>query len=118
MTEKLYARLRENVNLRLRRGAWYKVLQVQSIHSILEVNGRPLSVATALLEIVKRPPARWTVVVPRDSMAMKTPSSLGPQYGVCPSCGERAPLPKRARRLRCPSCKWEFEVAWDEGYLR
>ncbi|HTR22230.1 MAG TPA: hypothetical protein VMH88_15370 [Gemmatimonadales bacterium] len=118
MTEKLYARLRENVNLKLRRGAWYKVLLVEDIHSLLEVNGRPISVATALLEIVKRPPPRWTVVVPRESSAKKTPSQLGTEYGVCPSCGERAPLSKRAHRLRCPSCKWEFEVAWDEGYLR
>jgi DNA-directed RNA polymerase subunit RPC12/RpoP len=35
---------------------------------------------------------------------------------VCPSCGERAPLPSRVRKLRCPYCKWEFPVAWDELY--
>jgi hypothetical protein len=28
MTERLYARLRENVNVRLRRGAWYKVVHI------------------------------------------------------------------------------------------
>ncbi len=118
MTEKLYARLQENVNLRMRRGAWYKVLQTDDVHSVLEVFGRPVTVATALLQIVKRPPPRWTVVEPRESSAAKTPARLGAQYGVCPSCGDRAPLPKRVKRLRCPSCKWEFEVAWDEGYLK
>ena len=118
MMEKLYARLTENVNLRMRRGAWYKVLKTDDIHSILEVNGRPIEVATALIQIVKRPPPKWTVVEPRDSMVKKTPARLGTAYGVCPSCQERAPLPKKAKRLRCPSCKWEFEVAWDEGYLK
>jgi hypothetical protein len=117
MPDKLYARLRENVNLRMRRGAWYKVLQAADVHSVLDVNGRPISVATALLEITKRPLPHWTVL-DRVSASTKVPSQLGIPYGVCPSCGERAPLPNRVKRLRCPSCKWEFEVAWEEGYLK
>ncbi len=117
MTERLYARLRENVNIRLRRGAWYRVLKVQDLKAVLDVGGRPVMVAAALLEIVKRPPPRWTVVTQLGTPSRKTPATLAERYGVCPSCGERAPLPRRVPRLRCTSCKWEFEIAWDEAYL-
>jgi len=117
MTERLYARLRENVNIRLRRGAWYRVLKLQDLKAILDVNGRPKSVATALLEIVKRPPPRWTVVSQRPDGTRKAPPSFAERYGVCPSCSERAPLSPKVKRMGCPSCKWEFEVAWDEHYL-
>jgi len=117
MTERLYARLREDVNIRLRRGAWYRVLKLQDLKAVLDVNGKPRSVATALLEIVKRPPPRWTVVSQRPDGARKAPVSFAERYGVCPSCGERAALPRRVERLRCGNCKWEFEVAWDEMYL-
>ncbi len=116
MPERLYARLRENVNVRLRRGAWYKVVCVEGLKAMLEVNGRNVVVAAALLEIVKRPPPRWTVVTQRPEDARKAPT-LSERYGVCPSCGERASLPSRMRRLRCAYCKFEFEVAWDEAYL-
>ena len=117
MPERLYARLREDVNVRLRRGAWYRVLKVEGLKAILEVNGRHVLVASALLEIVKRPPPRWTVVTQGPGGAKKAPAALAERYGVCPSCGERAALAKRVRRLRCDYCKYEFEVAWDEAYL-
>lgn len=115
--ERLYARLREDVNIRLRRGAWYRVLKVEGLKAILQVGGRHVLVAAALLEIVKRPPPRWTVVTQSASAARKAPRALAERYGVCPSCGDRAPLAARVRRLRCTSCKFEFEIAWDEGYL-
>ena len=117
MTELCYARLREDVNLRLRRGAWHRVLKVEGLKAILEVNGRKVLVAAPLLEIVKRPPPRWTVVTQGPANARKAPPALAERYGVCPSCGERAQLRKRVRRLRCDSCKYEFDVAWDEAYL-
>jgi rubredoxin len=105
------------VNIRLRRGAWYKVLKLEELKAILEVGGRPVKVATALLEIVKRPPPRWTVVTPSGAGAKKAPSSMSQRYAVCPSCGERAALPRKVPRMRCNGCKWEFEIAWDEAYL-
>ena len=117
MPERLYARLRENIKVRLRRGAWYKVVRVEGLKAMLEVNGRNVVVATAFLEIVKRPPPRWTVVTQSPEDARKAPRHLTERYGVCPSCGERAGLPSRMRRLRCAYCKFEFEVAWDEAYL-
>jgi hypothetical protein len=117
MPERLYARLRENINVRLRRGAWYKVVRVEGLKAMLEVNGRNVVVAAAFLEIVKRPPPRWTVVQQRPEDAKKAPRGFTERYAVCPSCSERAALPTRMRRLRCAYCKFEFEVAWDEAYL-
>jgi hypothetical protein len=117
MTDRLYARLRENVNVRLRRGAWYRVVRLEGLKALLDVNGRPTVVATALLEIVQRPRPSWTVVQPLPKDAARAPGALAERYGVCPSCGERAPLPHRVRRLRCTYCKYEFRVAWDEAYL-
>jgi hypothetical protein len=115
--DRLYARLREDVNIRLRRGAWYRVLKVEGLKAILQVGGRHVLVASALLEIVKRPPPHWTVVTQTPGKFGKAPRGLGERYGVCPSCGERVPLGQRVRRLRCSSCKFEFAVGWDEGYL-
>ena len=118
MTERLYARLCENVNLQIRRGAWYRVLKLEDLYATLEVNKRPVPVAQALLEVVKRPPAKWTVVQQRASWIATPPAGFAGEYGVCPSCTERAPLTRGAKRMGCPSCKWEFEVAWEERYLR
>jgi hypothetical protein len=115
MPPMLFARLRTDVDLKIRRGAWYRVLDLGDLEAIIEVNKRPVKVLRAVLEIQQRPPLRWTVV-PRPK-GRKAPAELGVQYGVCPSCRSRAPLPKRGRDLQCPRCKQEFAVNWGEGYL-
>ena len=114
---KRWARLQADVDLRIRRGAWYRVLQESDLEVVLEVNDRPVPVLRAIVEIAERPAPRWTVVTAPEASARKVPKALGGPYGVCPSCGERAALKKRARRRACRSCKWEFDIAWDEGYL-
>jgi len=111
----LFARLQADVDLKIRRGAWYRVLELGDLEAVLEVNKRPMTVLRAWLEIQQRPPLRWTVV-PRPR-SRKAPTELGVEYGVCPSCRSRAPLPKRARELQCPRCKQEFAVNWGESYL-
>ena len=109
-----WARLRDDVKVPLRRGAWYRVLEERDLEVVIEVGGKPKSILKAMVEIVDRPHPRWTVVRAPQTGGR---ASLGDPYGVCPSCGERTQLTRRAKRLKCPSCKWEFEVAWDEGYL-
>jgi hypothetical protein len=118
MPESLYARLCENVNLHIRRGAWYRVLRMEELHATLDVNKHPVPVARALLEFARRPPAKWTVVQQRASWIAAPPAGFTSEYGVCPSCTERTPLTGRVKRLACPACRYEFEVAWDERYLR
>ncbi|HYS61344.1 MAG TPA: hypothetical protein VEM27_12190 [Gemmatimonadales bacterium] len=111
-----WGRLQVDVNCALRRGAWYRVARLASLEAILDVNRRPLKVPHYLVQVVSRPPTRWSVV-PRPAGAGELPAEWGPQYGVCPSCRERAALHGRPRRLECTRCRGEFDVAWDEEYL-
>jgi ribosomal protein S27AE len=113
MAQQRYARLRADVDAKVRRGAWYKVLATDGLNVTLQVNKRSVILLKALLEVVDRPPPKWTVV----ETPAKGRAKLGERYGVCPSCGERTPLAKKVKRLQCANCKWEFEVAWGESYL-
>jgi hypothetical protein len=112
----MWGRLQADVDIKLRRGAWYKVLKVQGLDAILEVNKQPRAVLKALLELSKRPPIRWSVV-PTPKTARRTPLKPGDRYGVCPSCNERSILPRRAERHTCPRCRRDYAIAWDEPYL-
>ena len=111
-----WARLQANLNIRLRRGAWYRIRQVGPLQAVLEVRGQPLQVPSAFLQIVETPPRRWTVV-PLPRRASWLAAELGTRYGVCPSCRYRAQLEQRARDMTCTRCKGRFEIAWDEAYL-
>jgi hypothetical protein len=110
--------LQADVNCSLRRGAWYRVRQVNDLEAILEVNRGMQRVPSFLLQVVSTPPRRWTVVR-RPKGATRLAALLGPRYVVCPSCRERTPLRTTAepRMLDCDRCRGEFEVAWNEGYL-
>ncbi len=111
-----WGRLQVDVTCALRRGAWYRVAGVAPLEAILDVNRKPLKVPHYLIQIVSKPPTRWSVV-PRPERASELPPSWGSHYAVCPSCRERAGLQGRPRRLTCRRCHGEFAVAWDEGYL-
>jgi hypothetical protein len=111
MAPLLFARLQADVELKLRRGAWYRVVEIDDLQAILDVNRQRVSVLRAWLEIQQRPPQRWSVV--SRSPGGRKPE-LGTQYGVCPNCRARAPLPKRASTLECKRCQREFEVNWEE----
>jgi hypothetical protein len=114
MAPLLFARLEAEVELNLRRGAWYRVVELDDLQAILDVNHRKVSVLRAWLEIQRRPPQRWSVVT-RSAGGRHAPA-LGMRYIVCPGCRGRAPLPKRvsAGVLECRRCRQEFEVDWDE----
>lgn len=117
MTSQQWARLQADVNVHLRRGAWYRVLRLGARDAVVEVNRQPLPVSRQLLQIVTNPPARWTVV-PAPRRAVRFPPSWGERYGVCPSCRERAPLDEhRPPTMRCHRCNGLFEIAWNEPYL-
>jgi hypothetical protein len=110
----LFARIQADVPLKLRRGAWYRVLELNDLQAVIEVNRRPVGVLRAWLEIRERPPQRWSVVEgSKDNR--KAPPQLRGTYGVCPGCRARAPLPKRARTHECTRCRQEFEINWAEA---
>ena len=103
----LFARVQDDVPLKLRKGAWYRVLELNDLQAVIEVNHRRLGVLRAWLEIQQRPPLRWSVV-----------PQLRGTYGVCPNCRARAPLPKRAKAHECVKCRKEFEINWPENGVK
>jgi hypothetical protein len=115
MTGVQWARLESEAGIPLRRGAWYRILRAGPAEVVLEVNHKPMPVPRNAVKILPAVPLRWTVVAsPRHSN--RYPTSWGQQYGVCPSCRERASLEGASSNLRCPRCNGLFEIAWNEGY--
>jgi hypothetical protein len=112
MAPLLFARLQADVPLKLRRGAWYRVVELTELQAILDVNRRKVGVLRAWLEIRERPPLFWTVVE-KPAEDRKVPPHLRGIYGVCPSCRARAPLPKRPKVLTCTRCRQEFPVKYE-----
>lgn len=113
-----WARLHNDVDYQIRRGAWYRVLKLGPVDAVLEVNRKPTPVPRAFLEFAARPPAMWTLV-PRPERDSRFPSSWGEVYAVCPNCRERAQLLEgRPAGQRCQRCNGYFEIAWDEAQLR
>lgn len=110
----LFARLQADVPIKLRKGAWYRVLELNDLQAVIEVNHRKVGVLRAWLEIKQQPPQRWSVVQGSPE-SRKAPPQLRGTYGVCPNCRARAPLPKKTlRALECSRCRQEFEINWAE----
>jgi hypothetical protein len=108
-----WARLQIDLNLEIRRGAWYRVRHLGPLQAIVEARGRTFVVPAPFLEVIGKPPRRWSVVLrPRD--AVHLPPSWGDRYAVCPSCRERQQIIGRPRRMTCERCHEEFQVAWKE----
>jgi hypothetical protein len=109
----LFARLQADVPLKLRRGAWYRVVELDDLQAVIDVNRRKVGVLRAWLEIRRQPPLCWSVVQ-GEAENRKTPPQLRGMYGVCPGCRARAPLPKkRVETLACARCRQEFAIDWD-----
>jgi hypothetical protein len=114
--ELYWARLRTEGSYPLRRGAWYQVSQFEKHDVLLDVHWAPVRVPRTAIEIVGARPLRWTVV-PRPKKAVRLPASWGPQYGVCPNCGNRSSLESAPQTMGCQQCEGLFPVAWEEKYL-
>src|SRR5205807_2408413 len=86
-----WARVRARTNCQLRRGAWYRVVELAPLDVVLEVNRRPLRVPRPFVQVIPIRPRLWSVVA-RLRNAAAPPQDWGPRYGVCPRCASRAPL--------------------------
>ena len=111
-----WARLNADLNLRLRRGAWYRVLELHPLEAVLDVRGARVTVPRPFLEIVGTPPRRWTVVAELRDVS-QVPPDWGGRYAVCPNCRERQALERRTSDMRCGRCGGQFTIDWNEGYL-
>ena len=103
----LFARLQADVPLKMRRGAWYRVIQLTDLQAVIEINHRKVGVLRAWLEIAQRPPLRWSVVH-GSAENRKAPPHLRGTYGVCPNCRARAPLQTTEWRLRTHPQLWHL----------
>lgn len=113
MGSQQWARLQADVNVKLRRGAWYRILRLGPQEAVLEVNRRPLTVSRTLLQVVQVPPTRWTIVpAPRNNR--RFPTAWGERYAVCPACRGRSPVEGHPNNLRCSRCNGLFDIAWNE----
>ncbi|MGH7568429.1 MAG: hypothetical protein ACREL9_05585 [Gemmatimonadales bacterium] len=115
MQQGLWARLRGEVDVQLRRGGWYRVVRETPLEAVLDANGRQVNVPKSFLQIVSARPEVWTVV-PRPPRSGRLPMTWGPRYAVCPNCRARAPLGKPVPSMRCPTCNGVFEIGWGDGY--
>ena len=107
----MWARLQADLNVRLRRGAWYRITQLGPLQAVVEVRGRSLAVPSAFLQVVGSPPRTWSVVT-RPSDAVHLPRNFGDRYAVCPSCRARQAIGGRPRSMACQRCGGEFRVTW------
>lgn len=117
MTPKKWARVRRAGAHGLRRGAWYAVVNDSKPNVVfLDVNRRNVAMDRTLLEFADARPDAWSVVArdPREAGALRaSDANLGPTYGVCPACRNRANLSQDTDAQRCPSCGGAFRVDWE-----
>jgi hypothetical protein len=111
----VWARLQADVNCKLRRGAWYRLIKAQGLAAVVDVKGTPVPVVRAFLQMSATPPRKWTVVTRPRNVPLSV--QMGDFYAVCPSCRDRVPLRGKPGRLLCGRCSVEFAVDWDEHYL-
>lgn len=116
LTARQWARLSADIDVPLRRGAWYRVLELRALEVVLDVKGAHVTVPRPFTEIVGRPPRRWTVV-PRPRPASHRHTESEGRYAVCPSCRERQSLDGRPSSMRCVRCNGLFDIGWNESYL-
>ena len=112
-----WARIRDAVRCRLRRGAWYPVLSAGSHSVVVDVRGMPLSMHQSYLELTFARPTRWSIVA-RAPDAVMMPESWGAWYAVCPSCAAREPVRQVTGTMACTRCDQAFHIDWSETALR
>jgi LSD1 subclass zinc finger protein len=116
MTDVQWARVRDGQNLKIRRGAWYRITRLLPDEVVLDVNRQAVAVPRALVEIAPTRPLRWTIVpCPRD--AVRVPPQWGTAYAVCPSCRNRAQVLSGTTAMRCARCHGLFSLAQGEPQL-
>ena len=90
-----WARLKENVQTPLRRGAWYRIVKLTASEATLDVKGKPIALPRGELQLSPTAAQRWTVV-PAPKNAPRFPATWGSRYAVCPNCRDRARLEAEA----------------------
>jgi hypothetical protein len=101
----------------LRRGAWYRVVQLSSREAVVAVETQEVRLPRGALEFASVRPHIWTLV-PTPATARGMAVRAGELYAVCPGCRSRAPLAGSPQSLRCPRCKDTYKVGWEEWFIK
>jgi hypothetical protein len=104
-----WARIVGDVNVSVRRGAWYEVIRLTPDAALLEVNRRTLNVPRSAVQVSLVRPREWSVV-PRPYDAVDLPLAWGSHYAVCPRCSQRASLSSAQVEMQCPGCSEVFTL--------
>jgi len=116
MPELSWARVKTDLHLGLRRGAWYRVIRETGSQVILDVDHQPATILREYLEFASVRPDRWTIVE-RPSDLAGAAAGWGQSYGVCPHCTHRAPLDHPAVEAHCSKCGGTFLIDWSASHL-
>src|SRR5438094_185133 len=103
MSELQWARLAEDANYGVRRGAWYRVAELTSSDAVVDVNRKQVALPRGSVKLRTAPPKAWSIV-PRTRDARRLPET-------------RAALAGNPQVLRCARCNGIFRVAWEEWFL-
>ncbi len=114
-----WARVRPPGAYSLRRGAWYPIIDDGGTDSevVLYLGHRRVVIPRRNVQIRQDRPVCFSVVVrsPEDPNPVRgTPEDLGLSYAVCPLSHTRVRLPAHADLLECPTCGYQFPIAWDD----
>jgi len=112
-----WARVRVGMDCPLRRGAWYRVVELTPEETVLEVNRRLLRVPRTFLQILPLRPPLWSLVRRRPDDAAPAAEEDG-KYAVCPNCCERSPLIDSGPTLRCRRCGAVSAIGWSDSPWR
>src|SRR5438874_6351263 len=90
MPELSWARVKTDLHLGLRRGAWYRVIRETGSQVILDVDHQPATILREYLEFASVRPDRWTIV--------ERPSDVAGAAAGWASHTASAPIARIARR--------------------
>jgi len=117
--EQYWARVRAGTDCPLRRGAWYRVVELTPAETVLDVNHRLFRVPRVFLQILPLRPPMWSLVHRRpDDTVLDSSGASHRRYAVCPNCCDRRPLHDSAHTMRCPRCGALFAIAWSDSPWR
>src|SRR5438046_9163351 len=114
MSEVQWARLAEDANYGVRRGAWYRVAELTPSDAVVDVNRKQVALPRGSVKLRTAPPKAWSIV-PRPRDARRLPETWAAKNPGGPSARTRARSPETPKGLRCGGAKGVSAAPGDDG---